>query len=160
MDSFKDMFKSARPQKLKTVFRNNNSSLLKKYKKYFIIIGVFVTILIATSIIVVIMLIRWLWNVTVDTASTNPTVSSVVQNTKTRVSDLVPTVPSTAQDFITNGAIDTTKLQQVYNDLPTQTQGIWKAAVESSINQQIQAATGASLQQLQDMLNAVRQLGQ
>jgi len=157
MDSFKDVLRKVRPQKLKAVFRDNNNPTLKKY---IVGIGVFAIVCIVTSIIVTFLLVRWLWNAAVNTANTNPTISSVVENTKAKVGNLLPNVPSSPQDFIANGIVDTEKIQQTYADIPAQTQVVWKSAIESGINQQIQGATGTSLQQLQDLQKAIQQLSQ
>jgi len=54
---------------------------------------------------------------------------------------------------------DLAKLEKVYTELPAQTQQVWKSAMEANINQQVTEATGASLQQLKELLAVVQQLG-
>jgi len=141
------------------VSRGGLSKNLAKYKKHIIgiiIVGIILFILFVSAAI---FLVGRLWDSAVNTANTNPTVSKVIEDTKSRATESLPTVPSTAQDFITNGTIDTTKIENVYNGLPAQTQQIWKSAMEVNINQQVQEATGASLQQLKELLAVVQQLG-
>lgn len=144
---------------IKTLSKGGGSKKLAKYKKYIIgilVVGIILFILFITATI---FLMSRLWDSAVNTANTNPTISSVIENTKSKVNESLPGVPSTAQDFISNGAIDTAKLDKVYNDLPAQTQQVWKSAMELNINQQAKDATGESLQQLKDLLVVVQQLG-
>lgn len=156
MDFFESMFKRRRPQKLRTVFRGSHAGdIAKRYKKLFVGALIIAIATIVISIVLVFLLIRWLWNVGVASVNTNPTVSSVVQSTKESVQSVLPTVPAGAQDFIQNGVVNEAKVQETFESLPAATQQVWKNALEASITQQLETATGASKQQLEQLLNSV-----
>jgi hypothetical protein len=156
MDIFEDIFKRRRPQKLRTVFRDSPVSFLtKRHKKIFIGALIFGLVSVIVSIVLVVLLIRWLWNVGTASVTTNPTVSSVVESTKQSARSLLPTVPSGAQDFIQNGVVDEAKVKETFESLPAATQDVWKKAVESSITQQLESATGASRDALEQLKNSV-----
>ena len=130
----------------------------KKLLKYAVILAVVGFIGLIITIVIVVLVIRWAWNDGNSVVQQNPTVSSMVENTKKEVSERLPTVPSNANDFIVNNQVDTTKLSETYNGLPTQTQQVWKNAMEASINDSIKSATGNELNTFQKLLEAVRGL--
>lgn len=124
-----------------------------------VIIGVvlgFVALLMIA--IIAIFAIRWAWNSGSNAVQQNPTISSVLETTQQEVSNALPNISTSPTDFITNNQIDTQKITETYNNLPTQTQELWKATVEQSISESIQNATGADLTNLQQLLTAVQAL--
>lgn len=156
MEIFENILKRHRPQKLRTVFRGNQAgSLTKKHKKILIGALIFGLVSILVSMTLVLLLIRWLWNVSTATVTTNPTVSSVVESAKESAQSLLPTIPAGAQDFIQNGVVNEAKVKETFESLPTATQQVWKNAVELSITQQLESATGASREALEQLKSSV-----
>ncbi len=156
MDTLKNFFKSRRVQKLRTSFRDSGKSdLAKKYKKVFVGFMILGIVSIIVSIALVVLLVRWLWNAGSTAVNTNPTVNSVLQSTKESAQSLLPTVPSGAQDFIQNGVVNEEKVKETFNSLPAATQQVWKNAVDVSIAQQLESATGASRQALEQLKSSV-----
>lgn len=102
-------------------------------------------------IALVVLVIRWAWNFGNDQAQTNPTVSNIVESSKNQIGELLPTVPAAASDFIVNGEINQQRIEQVYNDLPAETQAIWKRALEESITRELENATGVSAETLREL---------
>jgi hypothetical protein len=102
-------------------------------------------------LVLAVFIIRWAWNSGNSAVQQNPTVSSIVETTKQEVANIVPSVPSAASDFIVNGQVNATKLTETYTNLPTQTQQVWKTAMEKSIAEAVQSATGADLAALQQL---------
>ncbi len=130
----------------------------KKLKKYLIIILAGLVVLFVVLVIIIFLAFGWIWNAGSSVINQNPTVNSIVENTKEQVGNLLPTVPSSAQDFIANNQIDTTKLTETYNNLPAATQQVWKDAMTRSINEAINNSVGAELNTLQQLLQTVSSL--
>lgn len=105
----------------------------------------------AIVIVLIVALLRWGWGATINETNTNPTVSNIVEGSKEQVADLLPTIPSSASDFINDGQINSQKIEQTYNDLPAQTQEVWKRAVSENITKELENATGMSAQTLRDL---------
>jgi predicted PurR-regulated permease PerM len=145
---------------IKNISKNISSGKLSAKKLAIIAAATIITAIVVFFIVLVlaVFLIRWVWNSGNNTVQQNPTVSSIVETTKQEVADIVPSVPSAASDFIINGQVDTAKLAETYANLPAQTQQIWKAAMEKSIAEAVQSATGADITALQQLLAAVRGL--
>ena len=108
--------------------------------------------------IIAIVAIRWAWDSGSNAVQQSPTISSVVETTKQEVTEALPNVPTSANDFIVNNQIDTEKLAETYSNLPAQTQEVWKSAIEQSITDYIQTATGSDLAALQQLLTSVQAL--
>ena len=108
--------------------------------------------------IIAIVAIRWAWDSGSNAVQQNSTISSVVETTKQDITESLPNVPTSANDFIVNNQIDTTRLAETYSNLPAQTQEVWKSAIEQSITDSIQNATGADLTALQQLLTSVQAL--
>ena len=106
---------------------------------------------VAIVIVLSVALLRWGWSAFSNEAQTNPTVSSVVESSKEQVANILPTVPSSASDFIQNGQIDTQKVEDTFSQLPAATQQVWKRAISESITQELETATGVSAQTLRDL---------
>lgn len=122
---------------------------IKKFAVVGLIVGI-VSFLITIALVVLV--IRWAWNFGNTTVQQNPTVSSVVETTKQRAGELLPTVPSKANDFISNGKIDEAKLSATYANLPEQTKQVWKNAMETNINEMIKSATPQEFEVLRQLL--------
>jgi hypothetical protein len=102
-------------------------------------------------VVLAVLVIRWAWNAGSDQVQTNPTVSNIVESSKDQLGQLLPSVPATASDFIVNGEVNQQRIEEVYAGLPTETQAIWKRALEESITQELENATGLSAQTLRDL---------
>lgn len=122
---------------------------LKKYAVIGLVIGV---VGLLVTIALAVLVIRWAWNFGNTAVQQNPTISAVVENTKQQANELLPTVPSAANDFIENGQVNTAKLNETYQNLPLQTQQVWKNAMEASINDAITAATPQEVDVLRQLL--------
>lgn len=116
------------------------------------LVGLFIVIALAAA------LISWGWGEFVNEAETNPTVSNVIEGSKQEIANLLPTVPSSASDFINNGEIDQQKIEQTYNQLPVATQEVWKRAITESITKELENATGVSAQTLRELQSIVTNL--
>lgn len=151
----KHVAKRALVQLAHRLIKNPNSINGKKMGKYVLVAAIVGFIGLLVAIFLIIIVARWAWDAGSTVASTNPTVNSLVENSKETVANLLPSVPSSPQDFIQNGQIDQAKLTETYNALPQSTRGVWKNTMNQAIDQQIQQATGATLTQLQDIQKAI-----
>lgn len=116
--------------------------------------------LVGVSIVVIlsVVLLRWGWGAFMNEAETNPTVSNVIEGSKEEVANLLPTIPSSATDFISNGQIDQEKIEQTYNQLPAATQEVWRRAITESITKELENATGVSAQTLRELQSIITNL--
>jgi predicted PurR-regulated permease PerM len=121
----------------------------RKFKKFIIIALIAGVVLFITVIILLIMAITWLFNRGDDVKTATDNITQQAQQ--------LPGNPLSLESYIANGQVDTQRLQQTYNALPSQLQDDWLRQFNAQI-QELQNQAGVSnetIKALTDLYNAL-----